>query len=70
MKMPDFSKFKGSVWHSALAVVCALLAAVLLILSANALKNLPKQDKENPVSSSVTMGAIEAEKNKVESEGK
>ena len=68
MKMPDFSKFPNSVWHSVLAIICALLAAVLIILCANALKNLPKDT--SPVSSSISFGAIEAEKNKVESEGK
>ncbi len=69
MKMPDFSKFPQSVWHSLTAVVAALLAAVLLILGVSALKYQPRKEDKAPTSSEASAGAIEAEKNKVESEG-
>lgn len=68
MRKIDFSKFPQSAWHSAVALICALLASVLIILCANALKNLPKDTA--PISSEISSSAIEAEKQKLESEGK
>lgn len=37
MKMPDFSKFPQSIYHSVVAVLAALLAALLIVWCASAL---------------------------------
>ena len=51
MKMPDFSKFPQSVYHSVVAVLAALLAALLIVWCTAAVVSL-KTDADKSFASS------------------
>lgn len=59
--------FRNSVWHCIAAIAAAIVTAALLIFLCHTLVNLPKAPDDD--ASSVITNAIDAEKDKVASEG-
>ncbi len=64
-----FVPFRGSVAHKVSAVSGALLLTAGLIFCAHLWLHTPKKEKADEPTSSESFSALEAEKQKVESEG-